>query len=54
VCNTAWGVSCNCFDSSGVGFRGVDNVTIVSNPVDSVGTKIGRMTHYNNKIAVRL
>jgi hypothetical protein len=51
VCNTAWGVSCNCFDSSGVGFRGVDNVTIVSNPVDSVGTKIGRMTHYNNQIA---
>jgi hypothetical protein len=51
VCNTAWGVPCNCFPSSGVGFRGVTNVTVVSNPTDGVPTKIGRLTHYNNQIA---
>ncbi|ELR13611.1 uncharacterized protein ACA1_037830 [Acanthamoeba castellanii str. Neff] len=50
-CNPIWGVTCNCFGSSGVGFRGVSNVTIVSNPTDGVATKIGRMTHYNNPIA---
>lgn len=53
VCDTAYGVVCNCFPSSGVGFRGMTNVTIVSNPVDGTPTKIGRMTHYNNQIFVR-
>jgi len=41
---------CLCFPSSGIGFRGYTNVTMISNPPQNFSTRIARITHYNNGI----